>query len=46
VIKVTDLLMTYAFPLFILLLIMTPFLPKLRTLALSRMLFGAQNRKN
>ncbi|MDR4515272.1 hypothetical protein [Nitrosomonas sp.] len=46
VIKVVDLLMTFVFPVFILLLIMLPMLPKLRFLTVSKMLFGAQNREH
>ena len=46
VIKVTDLLMTFVFPVFILLLIMLPMLPKLRLMALSKILSNAQNREN
>ncbi|SEN57390.1 hypothetical protein [Nitrosomonas marina] len=44
VIKVTTLLMTFAFPAFILLLIMLPMFPKLRLMALSKILSNAQNR--
>lgn len=46
VIQVTDLLMTFVFPAFILLLIMLPMLPKLRLMALSKILSSAQNREN
>lgn len=45
-IKITDFLMTFVFPVFILLLITLPMLPKFRLIALSKMLFGVQKREN
>ena len=44
--KAAELFMTFAFPALILLLIMSPMLPKLRFAALSKMLPGMQDRKN
>ncbi len=46
VLKTTELLMKFTFPVFILLLIMLPMLPKLRLAILSKMLFSLQDRKN
>ncbi|OQW39186.1 MAG: hypothetical protein A4S08_07660 [Proteobacteria bacterium SG_bin4] len=44
--KAAELFMTFAFPALLLLLIMSPMLPKLRLIVLSKMLFGMLNRRN